>query len=393
MRGLALGVVMTHGSLAHPLAGAARRLQGGRDILPPDGRRNAARFRRFTHASESMTVLVTGGAGYVGSHTVRQLLRRGTRVVVLDDLSHGHRASVDDGARLVVGDVGDAELVRRILRDEEVAAVIHLAADKSVEESLRDPGRYFRNNVGTTLTLLDACVDAGIQSFVFSSTCAVYGIPDELPVSEATPTQPEAPYGESKLIVERILAWYGRAHGLRSISLRYFNAAGAAVEGDIGEDWTDAVALIPMVMKAALGRSDAIRVYGTDYPTPDGTAIRDYIHVLDLADAHLRALDLLADGHPSAVLNLGTGRGASVREVIATTERIGGTSVPSIDAPRRPGDAPEVWAQADAARHVLDWSPRFGLDEIIETAWRWHSTHLDGYATAAGVAGEAGTDG
>lgn len=328
-----------------------------------------------------MNVLVTGGAGYVGSHTVRQLLRRGDRVVVLDNLSHGHPAAVDEGATLVEGDIGDADLLRRILRDEAVTAVIHLAADKSVEESLRDPGRYFRNNVGASITLLDACVEAGIGSFVFSSTCAVYGIPDELPVSEATATHPEAPYGESKLMVERILDWYGRAHGLHSISLRYFNAAGAAVEGDIGEDWTDAVALVPVVMKAALGRADAIRVYGTDYPTPDGTAIRDYIHVLDLADAHLRALDHLADGQPSAVLNVGTGVGASVRDIIATTERISGRPVPSVEAPRRPGDAPEVWAQADAARRILGWTPEFGLDEIIETAWRWHSTHPDGYGS------------
>lgn len=298
---------------------------------------------------------------------------------MLDSLAHGHPAAVDDGATLVVGDVGDDALVRRILRDEGVNAVIHLAADKSVEESLRDPGRYFRNNVASTLVLLDACVDTGIRSFVFSSTCAVYGIPDELPVSEETPAHPETPYGESKLLVERILGWYDRAHGLRSLSLRYFNAAGAALEGDIGEDWTDAVALVPMVMKAALGRMDAIHVYGTDYPTSDGTAVRDYIHVLDLADAHLRALDHLAAGNASAILNVGTGSGASVREVIATTERISGRPVPSVDAPRRPGDAPEVWARADAAQRILGWTPRYGLEEIIETAWRWHSTHPEGY--------------
>jgi UDP-glucose 4-epimerase len=291
---------------------------------------------------------------------------------VLDDLSHGHRASVDDGARLVVGDVGDAELVRRILRDEEVAAVIHLAADKSVEESLRDPGRYFRNNVGTTLTLLDACVDAGIQSFVFSSTCAVYGIPDELPVSEATPTQPEAPYGESKLIVERILAWYGRAHGLRSISLRYFNAAGAAVEGDIGEDWTDAVALIPMVMKAALGRSDAIRVYGTDYPTPDGTAIRDYIHVLDLADAHLAALELTGRMEAGIeVCNLGSGMGFSVRQVLEVARSVVGRPIPHQYGPRRSGDPAVLIASDRRAAEILGWRPQQGsLERMIGSAWR-----------------------
>jgi UDP-glucose-4-epimerase GalE len=342
--------------------------------------------------SEPMTVLVTGGAGYVGSHTVRQLVRRGTRVLVLDNLSHGHPAAIDEGARLVVGDVGDSGLLRRLVRDEEIAAVIHLAADKSVEESLRDPGRYFRNNVGNTLTLLDACVEAGVTSFVFSSTCAVYGNPAELPVSETTPTRPEAPYGESKLMVERILDWYGRAHALRSVSLRYFNAAGAALEGDIGEDWMEAANLVPRVMKAALGRSDALMVFGTDYATPDGTAIRDYIHVLDLADAHLRALAYLEAGNPTVILNVGTGSGASVRQIITATERASGRTVPFVDAPRRPGDAAEVWAQSDAAARILGWTPRYGLDEIIDTAWAWHSTHPDGFPARADEQGDARTE-
>jgi UDP-glucose-4-epimerase GalE len=327
-----------------------------------------------------MTVLVTGGAGYIGSHTVRQLQRRGDRVVVLDDLSNGHAAAVGD-ARLVVGDIGDSELVARTLAEEQVTDVIHLAADKSVEASLRNPVAYFGNNVTKSLALLSACVDAGIERFVFSSTCAVYGTPTELPVSERSPARPETPYGESKLMVERILAWLDRAHGLRSVSLRYFNAAGAAPEGDIGEDWSHAVALVPMVMKAALGASEAVTVFGTDYSTPDGTAIRDYIHVLDLADAHLLALDHLAGGNPSQVLNLGTGSGASVRQVIAETERVSGRAVPHVDAPRRPGDAAEVWAEASEAERLLGWRARYDLAGIIETAWRWHSTHPEGYGT------------
>jgi len=326
-----------------------------------------------------VTILVTGGAGYVGSHTVRQLLRRGSGVVVLDNLSHGSREAVGD-ARLVVGDVGDAELLGRLFGEAEISAVIHLAADKSVEQSLRDPAGYFRNNVTNSLTLLAACRDAGVADFVFSSTCAVYGIPAELPVSESTPVSPETPYGESKLMVERMLHWFEGAHGLRSVSLRYFNAAGAAEEGDIGEDWTDAQSLIPRVMKATLGKSEALKVFGTDYPTADGTAIRDYIHVLDLADVHLRALDYLADGNRSQVLNVGTGAGASVREVIAETERVSGRSVPYVDAPRRPGDAGEVWADSSAASRILDWHPRYGLPEIIESAWRWHSTHPEGFS-------------
>jgi UDP-glucose-4-epimerase GalE len=329
-----------------------------------------------------MTVLVTGGAGYVGSHTVRQLQRRGTRVVVLDNLSHGHPAAVGD-APLVIGDIADTELVRRTLADESVDAVIHLAADKSVEDSLRRPGTYFHNNVSKSLALLSAVTDAGIDRFVFSSTCAVYGIPATLPVSEEVPTAPETPYGESKLMVERILHWMERAHGLRSVSLRYFNAAGAAPEGDIGEDWTDAVSLIPMVMKATLRVSEAVTVFGTDYPTPDGTAIRDYIHVDDLADAHLRALDYLADGGATRVLNLGTGSGASVREVIVETERASGRTVPYVDAPRRPGDAAEVWADARLAETVLGWRPAYALPEIIETAWKWHSTHPAGYGVTS----------
>lgn len=340
-----------------------------------------------TSATRPMTVLVTGGAGYIGSHTVRQLQQRGSRVVVLDNLSHGHPAAVRD-APLIVGDIGDSQLVKRILNEEKITAVIHLAGSKSVDESLRDPGGYFQNNVGASLTLLSACRDAGVKRVVFSSTCAVYGNPAELPISETTPVRPETPYGESKLMVERMLHWFEGAHGLRSVALRYFNAAGAAAEGDIGENWDAAANLVPIVMKAALGKGGAVHVFGTDYPTPDGTAIRDYIHVLDLADAHLRALEYLSGDNPSQVLNVGTGTGASVREVIAETQRVSGQSVPYVDAPRRPGDAAAVWAESRAAERILGWRPKYALPQIIDTAWRWHSTHPSGFPAAAGEGGQ-----
>ena len=319
-----------------------------------------------------MAVLVTGGAGYVGSHTVRKLHQRGDRVVVLDDLSHGVAAAVAD-VPLVAGDVGDEALLKDLLGREDIDAVVHLAGSKSVDESLRDPGAYFRNNVTGSLTLLRACVEAGVDRFVFSSTCAVYGNPAELPVTEETPARPETPYGESKLMVERILHWFESAHGLRSVSLRYFNAAGAAEEGDLGENWDHAVNLVPVVMKATLGVGPPVRIFGTDYGTPDGTAIRDYVHVLDLADAHVQALDRLAHGGPSAVLNLGTGTGASVREVIAAVESASGMRVPAIEAPRRPGDPEAVWADASRAADVLGWAARRSLDDIVRSAWRWHS--------------------
>ncbi len=326
-----------------------------------------------------MTVLVTGGAGYIGSHTVRALRRHGRDVVVLDTLELGHRWSIP-AVPLVVGDTADGDLVTRVVAEHDVDSVIHFAAYKAAGESMAHPEKYFANNSAGALRLLTALQQAGVDRFVFSSTAAVYGTPDEVPVREDAPLHPESPYGESKLMVERMLHWFDVAHGLRSVSLRYFNAAGASMDGDLGEDWTITLNLVPIVMKATLEKRPPLEVFGTDYPTPDGTAVRDYIHVDDLADAHVKALDYLDRGEPTTVFNLGTGLGSSVKEVIDMTERVSGVRVPRTYAPRRAGDPVQVFADNTRAREVLGWRPMFGLEEIVESAWRWHSAHPDGVA-------------
>jgi len=329
-----------------------------------------------------MRVLVTGGAGYIGSHTVLVLRERGDDVVVLDSMELGHRqalAIVGD-VRLVVGNTADRPLVERVLREHRIEAVVHFAAYKAAGESMERPAKYFDNNVTGTLQLLEAMNAAGVSRFVFSSTAAVYGTPRDLPVREDAPLAPENPYGESKRMVEQMLGWYDRCHGLRSVALRYFNAAGAVPDGRIGEDPRRAQNLIPLVMNAATGRRADVKVFGTDYPTADGTAVRDYIHVLDLADAHARALDFLTAHQRSDVFNLGTGRGASVKEVLDTARRVSGVDIRADYVARRPGDPVAVWADNAKARQALAWTPRFGLEEIVAHAWRWHSTHPDGYA-------------
>jgi UDP-glucose 4-epimerase len=325
-----------------------------------------------------MRVLVTGGAGYIGSHTVARLRSAGHEVVVLDTLEHGHPAAVP-GIPLVVGDAGDRTVVRDLLETRRIEAVIHFAARKSVAESVIDPGGYFETNVGGSLALLQAMADAGVRRLVFSSTCAVYGTPDDLPVREDSPLRPENPYGESKLLVERMASWFDRAHGIRTASLRYFNAAGATLDGSNGEDWRRAENLVPVVMQVAAGRSPAVDVYGTDYPTADGTAIRDYIHVLDLADVHARALDHLAEGGASLVANVGTGRGASVLEVVAAARAVTETPIPVHEAPRRAGDPAAIWADGRVARETLGWEPQHDLESIVASAWRWHTDHPDGH--------------
>lgn len=319
-----------------------------------------------------MRVLVTGGAGYIGSHTVRQLRRRGDDVVVLDSLEFGHRDAVAD-TPLVVGDVADEDLVGETISRHHIEAIVHFAAYKAAGESFENPGRYFLNNVAGSARLLEAAYRHGVGHFVFSSTCAVYGTPGRTPVGEDAPVRPESPYGESKALVERMLHWYDVSLGMRSVSLRYFNAAGAAMDGSLGEDWSVTLNLVPVAMKALLGQAPPLRVFGTDYPTPDGTAIRDYIHVDDLADAHLRALDYLAGGGTTTAVNLGTGQGSSVRQVLAAAERAAGRPVPAEDAPRRAGDPVALWADNRRARQVLGWQARYGLDDIVGSAWRWHS--------------------
>jgi UDP-glucose-4-epimerase GalE len=319
-----------------------------------------------------MKVLVTGGAGYIGSHTAKELVHDGHEVVVLDNFSTGHRWAVKWG-ELVEGDVGDAALVARTLRRCGIDAVVHFAASSYVGESMVEPRKYFRNNVVNTIGLLDGMLAAGVTRIVFSSTCATYGIPEQLHLTEEHPQKPVNPYGESKLFIEKMLGWYALAYGFTYAALRYFNAAGADAEHELGEDHFPETHLIPLVIEAALGRRSTVDIFGADYPTPDGTAIRDYIHVTDLARAHVLALRQLEAGN-SVLLNLGTGRGYSVREVIAAVQTATGRTVPARETPRRAGDPAVLVAAAGRAATVLGWQPKCSeLKEIVRTAFDWHA--------------------
>jgi UDP-glucose-4-epimerase GalE len=321
-----------------------------------------------------MRVLVTGGAGYIGSQTAKALAGSGFEPVVLDNFSTGHRGSVKWGPH-VEADLADRDAVRQVLAAHRVRAAIHFAASAYVGESVDHPRKYFRNNVVNTLNLLEALVDAGIRQVVFSSSCATYGAPAKIPIAEDQLQTPINPYGESKRFVESVLHWFGLAYRLRWIALRFYNAAGADPEGEVGEDHDPETHLIPNAIQAALGQRRSMELYGTDYPTPDGTAVRDYIHVADLAQAHVLALQYLCTAQPEGVaLNLGTGKGHSVREVIAAVERVSGRRVAVRAMARRMGDPPVLIADAGKARRLLGWQPRFSsLDTIVETAWRWHS--------------------
>ena len=317
------------------------------------------------------TILVTGGAGYIGSHTVRALRAVGRDVVVIDTLELGDADAVID-APIVQGDIADAELVGSVLRDFGVTDIVHFAAYKSVGESMESPGKYWRNNVAGTAELLEAGRRAGVDRFVFSSSCSVYGTPERVPVTEDAPIAPESVYAETKATVERMLRWYGVTEGLRSVSLRYFNAAGASTDGRIGEDWNYSINLVPLAMKAVLLEGRRLQVFGGDYDTADGSCIRDYIHVEDLADAHLKALEYLAAGGPTAEVNLGTGVGSSVFDVIRATERVSGRPVPHDVVDRRSGDPVSTFADPARAHDVLGWTAERGLDEIVQTAFDWH---------------------
>ena len=324
------------------------------------------------------TVLVTGGAGYIGSHAAKALSLAGYRVVVFDNLTAGHREAVKYGD-LVVGDITDVAAVAAAIERHDVSAVMHFAAYLDVGESVREPVKYYRNNVVGALSVLEAMAARSVTQFVFSSTCATYGDPIETPIGENHPQRPINSYGETKLAVERALPHFDRAYGIKSVALRYFNAAGADPDGEIGEDHAPEIHLIPRAIEAATG-GRGLQVFGDDYPTPDGTCLRDYIHVTDLADAHVRALDALAAAGQSAVYNLGTGVPNSVREVIHAVERATGRKVPWTLAPRRAGDPAALYARADRARSELGWAPRFSdITSIVGTAWEWHRTHPHGY--------------
>jgi UDP-glucose 4-epimerase len=325
-----------------------------------------------------MRILVTGGAGYIGSHAARFLDRAGHEVWVYDNLSRGHRAAVLPG-RLIEGELADQSRLADAMRQRKIDAVMHFAAFALVGESVADPAMYYRNNVLGSLSLLDAMRGAGVARIVFSSTTATYGAPNRIPIREDEPQLPINPYGFTKLAIEHALADYAAAYGFAYAALRYFNAAGASPDGDLGEDHDPESHLIPIVLQVALGQRERITIFGNDYPTPDGTCIRDYVHVDDLADAHLRALERLEPGKGLCV-NLGTGRGHSVREVIEACRRVTGHSIPETHGQRRPGDPPELVADASLAAKVLGWQPQLGdLTEIVSTAWRWHSTHPRGY--------------
>lgn len=328
-----------------------------------------------------MNVLVVGGAGYIGSHAVRHLIDAGHKVTVYDNLSRGHAAAVPDGM-LVQGDLLDRELLRQTLREKKIDAVMHFAAFALVNESVNDPALYYRNNVIAALELLDAMRETGVKKIVFSSTTATYGEPSKIPIAEDTVQSPINPYGFTKLVIEEALHDYAAAYGFAYAALRYFNAAGARPDGSIGEDHDPESHLIPIVLQVALGQRDAITVFGDDYPTPDGSCVRDYIHVDDLSTAHLAALDRLEPGKGIEV-NLGTGRGTSVREVIDACRRVTGHEIPEKMGKRREGDPPELVADAGLAKSVLGWEAKYmDIERTIETAWAWHQSHPRGYATS-----------
>ena len=325
--------------------------------------------------SEQNTILVTGGAGYIGSHTVLALKQAGYSVLILDNLVYGHRDLVEQVLKveLIEGDTGDRDLLDKLFKSRNIAAVMHFSAYAYVGESVSDPAKYYRNNVIGTITLLEAMLAASVKKFVFSSTCATYGVPEIVPIPEDHPQNPINPYGATKLMVERILSDFSEAYDFKSVRFRYFNAAGADPQGNLGEDHNPETHLIPLVLQTALGKRESISIFGTDYPTDDGTCVRDYIHVSDLADAHVLGLEYLLKGGDSTFFNLGNSNGFSVKEIIEAARLITGKDIKAVECDRRPGDPPALIGSAEKARKILGWQPQYtSIKDIMTHAWEWH---------------------
>lgn len=327
-----------------------------------------------------MKIAVLGGAGYIGSHTVKELLSRGYQVSVIDNLQTGFRAAVPAGAEFYEGDIRDEKFLRNVFMGAGFDAVIHFAACSLVGESVTNPLKYYNNNVGGAITLLEVMIEAGIDKIVFSSTAAVYGEPERIPILEDDRTHPTNPYGETKLAMEKLFSWVSKAHGIRFVSLRYFNACGADESGELGEAHNPESHLIPLILQVPNGKREKISVFGTDYETKDGTCVRDYIHVTDLADAHVLAVEYLEKGGKSDIFNLGNGVGFTVSEVIESARRVTGHEIPELLSERRAGDPAKLVASSEKARQVLGWNPKHAdLDEIVGSAWKWHKSHPEGY--------------
>lgn len=325
-----------------------------------------------------MKILVTGGAGYIGSHAVRALREKGHDVIVVDNLVKGHRAAVGD-AKLYVGNIGDEAFMDSVFAENEIDGVMHFAAFSLVGESMTKAYEYYNNNVTESMHLFNSMVRNGVKNIVFSSTAATFGEPEEIPISETTPQNPINTYGETKLAMEKMLKWFGVAYGLNSVCLRYFNVAGAHPSGEIGEDHSPETHLIPIVLQVANGKREKLSIFGGDYPTKDGSCIRDYIHVSDLADAHILAMEYMIENNCSDAFNLGSGGGYSNFEILETAKRVTGRDIPSSVEPRRAGDPPVLIATSEKAERVLGWKRNYGIDDIIATAWKWHEGHPEGY--------------
>lgn len=328
-----------------------------------------------------MATLVLGGAGYIGSHTVDRLIEKGEKTIVVDSLVTGHRQAVNKDAKFYQGNIADKDFMRQVFKENsDIDAVIHFAAYSLVAESMKKPLKYFDNNTAGMVKLLEVMNEFSIDKIVFSSTAATYGIPEEVPIKETTPQNPINPYGESKLMMEKIMRWADKAYGIKFVPLRYFNVAGAKPDGSIGEDHMPETHLLPIVLQVAMGKRDKLQIFGDDYNTPDGTNIRDYVHPLDLADAHILAVDYLKAGNPSTAFNLGSSTGFSNREILEAARKVTNKEIPAEIAPRRGGDPDVLVASSTKAREVLGWKPQFDdISKIIETAWKWHTLHPEGY--------------